>query len=340
MDAKSYNPYNQTQYETGQPQQFAADQSQQYGGAAPPQYSEYASGSGSTVVVDVNTGYAQNGESAPPTDAATIKSIYGGVSGINLLTEADTIILLDDSESTGTFGYWALLEKMLSYLGPVVATYDPNGISMYCLNARGPSVDNVAEGIAGQGWNDLVSADQIQQIFRSTMPMGTTPIYDRLAHILIPYLSRLVENPSNRPRPINVLVLTDGVADDTEGVEELIVEVCEMLDKANAPNNQVGIQFVQVADLEVATRHIRATAKPHEVESLIQKAAIDAECSSAWLRKLDDFTDRTKNPGNSVTRDIVDTKDSKEVLTTGGYTPKNLVKILIGALSKRHDRMQ
>lgn len=341
MDAKSNNPYTggeaQSYYNTSESQSQYPPASESQYPAAPPQYTQYADPAGNTVVVDTNTGYAQNGSSAPPTDAAAIKSIYSGVSGINLLTEADTIIILDDSESMGIFGYWPIVEQMLSYLGPVVATYDPNGVSMYCLNARGPSSDDAAHGIAGQGWNDLKTGEDIQKIFRSTVPMGTTPISDKLEHVLIPYLSRLVQDPSSRPRPINVLVLTDGVADDEEGVEELVVEVCSMLDRANAPTNQLGIQFVQVADLEVATRHIRANAKPHEVEALIAKAANDAEASTGWLESLDDYA---KNPANKVTRDIIDTKNSMEVRSTGGYNPKNLVKILVGALSKRHDRMK
>lgn len=311
--------------------------------APPPAYSTGSTSASTSTAVDLNTGFSQGGATnAPPTDAATIQSIYGGISGISLLTEADTIIVIDDSESMGLYGYWPLVQRCLSYVGPVVATYDQNGITMYCLNGRGPSVDNLADGIAGQGWNDITKAEQIDAIFNSAKPMGTTPIYDRLVHILIPYLKRVSADPGNRPRPINVLVITDGVADDPEGVEELIGEVCEMLDEAKAPNNQVGIQFIQIADKEVAEKHIRATAKtPEEIQKQIRKAAEDAECSTAWLQKLDDFlVENSQRNGGNVTRDIVDTKNAKTISEEGGFNPKNLVKILVGALSKRHDRMK
>jgi len=316
-----------------------ASTSQQYENP-PPEYTQYASSSGSNVVVDASTGLAQNAATEPPSDPAVIKSIYDSVSGIKILEESDTIIVIDDSESVGIYGYWPLVEKMLCHVGPVVATYDPNGITMYCLNSRGPSQDDIAEGIAGRGWNGITKAAEIREIFQSTTPMGTTPIYDKLVDILTPYLARVTQGgTSNRPRPINILVLTDGVADDTEGVEELIGEVCEVLDGVSAPNNQIGLQFVQVADVEVATRFINSTSKPaHEKEALIKRAINDEECSSAWLRNLDDFM--KSGASSNVTRDIVDTKSSKEILATGGYNPKNLVKILVGAMSKRHDRMQ
>lgn len=304
----------------------------------PPAYSAGASTStSSSAPVDLNTGFSQNGAGGPPTDPATIESVYGTISGISLLKEADTIIVIDDSESMGLYGYWPLVKKCLSYLGPVVGHYDPNGITVYCLNGRGDSKDNMALGIAGQGWNDIKTAAQIEAIFDSAKPMGTTPIYDRLTHILIPYLNRVGTDPNNRPRPINILVVTDGVADDPEGVEELIGEVCAELDNAKAPNNQIGLQFIQIADLVVAEQHIRATTtNPQEIQTKINKARDDAECSTAWLKKLDDNLVGSEE----VTRDIVDTKNATDINAEGGFNPKNIVKILVGALSKRHDRMK
>jgi len=306
----------------------------------PPAYSA-ASSSSASAAVDPNTGFSQNSAGGPPTDPATIKGIYDSISGISLLTETDTIVVIDDSESMGLYGYWPLVKHCLSYVGPVVSTYDPDGITMYCLNGRGPSKDNMAKGIAGEGWNDITTAAQVEAIFNSAKPMGTTPIYDRLTHILIPYLNRVASDPNNRPRPINILVVTDGVADDPEGVEELIGDVCEMLDEAQAPNNQIGIQFIQIADLQVAEEHIRKTcSNPAEISQKLKKAADDAETSAGWLTNLDDNLVKDKDQGGRVTRDIVDTKNANVIKAEGGFNPKNLVKILVGALSKRHDRMK
>jgi len=326
MNSKaSYNPYKHTEF---------AD--------APPDYSSIAGPSGSAITVDLNTGLCRDQTSAPPSDPDAIRSIYGGISGINVLSEVDTVIVIDDSESMKNFGYWALVKMCLQYVGPVVTAYDPNGVTVYCLNARGPSKDNLAEGIAGYGWNDITSHTDIDEIFNKVKPMGTTPIYDRLLDILTPYINRVNKDPDNRPRPINVLVLTDGVADDTDGVEELIGEICGLLDENNAPANQVGIQFVQIGDLKVAETYIRANnEKPADQERLIAKAAEDLEASAAWLRKLDDYlVENSKKNNGPVTRDIVDTKSARSLLSEGGFTPKALVSLLVGAMSRRHDRMQ
>jgi len=308
----------------------------------PPAYSAPSSSTNPFLdppLVDVSTGFGANDE-YPPSDEESVRGVYGSISGISLLSEADTLVVIDDSESMGKYGYWALVERVLRYIGPVITTYDPNGISVWMLNGRGPSAPNLAEGIAGQGWNDIKTTQQIRDIFARSTPMGTTPIYDRLEHIVTPYMARLAKGPT-RPRPINVLVITDGCADDPEGVEELAEEICELLDEHGAPNNQFGIQFIQIGDMEVATRHIRSTlGNTPEAEKLINKARDDLEQSTAWLKKLDDYlVEESAAKGGKISRDIFDTKNASDVRNEGGFNPKGIVKIVIGALSKRHDRM-
>lgn len=294
---------------------------------------------GSQPLVDVSTGFGANDE-YPPSDEESVRSVYGSISGINLLSEADTIIIIDDSESMGKYGYWALVERVLRYIGPVVTTYDPDGLSIWMLNGRGPSTPNLADGIAGQGWNNIRRTQEIRDIFDKSTPMGTTPIYDRLEHIVTPYMARLAKGPT-RPRPINILVITDGCADDPEGVEELAEEICEMLDDNSAPTNQFGIQFIQIGDMEVATRHIRSTlGNTPEADKLIRKARDELEQSTAWLKNLDDYlVEKSAARGGKISRDIFDTKNANDVRKEGGFNPKGIVSIVVGALSKRHDRM-
>lgn len=291
-------------------------------------------------LVDVSTGFGANDE-YPPSDEESVRGVYGKISGINLLSEADTVIIIDDSESMGIYGYWALVERVLRYIGPVITTYDPNGISVWMLNGRGPSKPNLGEGIAGQGWNGIKNTQEIRDIFAKNTPMGTTPIYDRLGHIVTPYMSRLAQGPT-RPRPMNVLVITDGSADDPEGVEELADEICELLDENSAPNSQFGIQFIQVGDMEVATKHILAKhGNTPEAQKLINRARDDLEQSTAWLKMLDDYlVEKSAAKGGKITRDIFDTKNASDVRNEGGFNPKGIVSIVVGALSKRHDRMK
>ena len=75
-------------------------------------------------------------------------------------------------------------------------------------------------------------------------PQGGTPTAARLNGILRPYLKLVEEKGSDAVKPLNVIVITDGVASDD--VETVILNAAKKLDKYDAPGWQVGIQFFQV----------------------------------------------------------------------------------------------
>ena len=82
------------------------------------------------------------------------------------------------------------------------------------------------------------------------------------------------KNP-RRPKPLNLIAITDGEADDRVEVEEYLRDdIAAQLDQWNAPKSYIGIQFVQVGDDQQAAK---------------------------WLRELDD--DLAKEP-DSTLRDV------------------------------------
>lgn len=105
-------------------------------------------------------------------------------------------------------------------------------------------------------------------------------------------------------KPRNYIVITDGEATDSgdDRLKPVIVKLMKMLDKRNAPLNQLGIQFVQVGDDENAR---------------------------AFLEKLDDQISGAR------TRDIVDTFPYDKL--NGDIGADHLVKMLLGSISKRID---
>ena len=54
------------------------------------------------------------------------------------------------------------------------------------------------------------------------------------------------------PKKLNLIIITDGKADDKQEVEDYIVETARELDRLRAPAAQIGIQFVQIGEDEDA----------------------------------------------------------------------------------------
>ena len=82
-------------------------------------------------------------------------------------------------------------------------------------------------------------------------PLGGTPTGTRLNQILKPYISELAESLERQAhgheatvKPLNIIVITDGVPSDD--VESVIVSAARKLDGMSAEPWQVGVQFFQV----------------------------------------------------------------------------------------------
>ena len=135
--------------------------------------------------------------------------------------------------------------------------------------------------------------------------------------MLKPYLARCVDAHTRglvggveaHVKPLNVIVITDGVP--TDDVESTILNVCKKLEAVDAVPWQIGIQFFQVGEEMGAREH---------------------------LKELDDELEGRCAGG----RDIVDTVPYDSVkgrsVLTGEEAGKEVLKVVLGAVNRRLDR--
>jgi hypothetical protein len=218
------------------------------------------------------------------------------------LTEFDTKFLIDDSGSMAGRS-WRETTAALTAITPICTAHDSDGIDVYFLNHRNPQDPT-------GGYTNITSTIGVESIFNSVRPLGGTPTGTRLQHILRPYLAQVeaaIERQAHGQevtvKPVNIIVITDGVASDD--VESVIVQTARKLDAWGAVPWQIGIQFFQVG------------REPEAAED---------------LQELDDALASTHQ-----IRDIVDT-----VPWTGddgqGLTADKLLKVVLGSVNRRLDR--
>ncbi|KAH7887319.1 hypothetical protein F5I97DRAFT_817456 [Phlebopus sp. FC_14] len=218
-----------------------------------------------------------------------------GEDPLEMLRKYDTVIIVDDSGSMRG-ARWEEAAKALAGLARIAAQYDSDGIDIHFLN----------NPCTACGMKD---AARVQELFQSVQPHGYTPIGERLLCLLDAYIKRLEHAKAQQTKgnsralksikPINFLVITDG--QPTDDPISVIVAAARRLDSGHFPLSQVGIQFVQVGDVQQATDYLKA---------------------------LDDELHETHK-----IRDIVDTTPYSNV----PLTEELLVKVLLGGINRRVD---
>lgn len=214
---------------------------------------------------------------------------------------------------------WREVQSALASITPICTQHDADGVDIYFLNHR--SATPAAHGKAAGGYTNVAHAATIDRIFTTVRPGGMTPTGTRLNHILKAYLRHYedgIRRAGGDPdatdvKPINVIMITDGVPSDDP--ESVLLSVAQKLDKLEAPPHQVGVQFFQVGN--------------------------EAGASEA-LRVLDD---ELSGLGGGV-RDMVDTVtfNAKAVSGTLGsgtvpvLSAEGILKTVLGAVVKRLDR--
>ncbi|KAH0558833.1 hypothetical protein GP486_004527 [Trichoglossum hirsutum] len=207
------------------------------------------------------------------------------------LSQFDTVLLIDDSGSMAGSS-WSEVAAALRHIAPICTAQVADGIDVFFLNHR-PA--NPADH------QNVTTPEAIERIFASFHPWGGTPTGARLNEVLSPYLTRYAADPEGT-KPLNIIMITDGVPSDN--VESVIINAANILDKADAPSWQVGIQFFQVGR---------------------ERGAAEA------LEKLDNGLS-----GGGI-RDMVDTVPwsgtNGEKLSAEG-----ILKVVLGAVNRRLDR--
>ncbi|BGP08282.1 hypothetical protein JCM10049v2_004129 [Rhodotorula toruloides] len=172
-----------------------------------------------------------------------------GEDALCALGKYDTVFLVDDSGSM--MGVWeAQLATALSAVVKTAAQYDDDGVDIAFFNSRERCTST--------------SSDEILEVFRRVKPRYKTPTADAVRRVLEPYMQTLEEwqrsgkeKGKPRPKPLNLVILTDGAPDDDQNPEMVLVETARRLDAGRFPPFQVGCSFVQIGNYTEAAEHLR-----------------------------------------------------------------------------------
>ncbi|KNE89696.1 hypothetical protein, variant [Puccinia striiformis f. sp. tritici PST-78] len=213
----------------------------------------------------------------------------GGEDPLAILARYDTVLLIDDSASMSTQNRWNEAAVAVAGLADTLVQYDNDGIDVYFMN----SVEHL---------RNAVSAKEISMLFQRVQPVGrSTPTDVRVEELLGIYLDRLEAGRANNLpalKPLNLIVITDGEADDPDTLAYALAGFSDRLEDAKFPLNQLGVQFIQIGNDSGATK---------------------------FLQSLDDEL----RANSHRRRDIVDTTPYQGAITT-----QFLIKALLGGINK------
>jgi hypothetical protein len=185
------------------------------------------------------------------------------------LRKYHTVFILDDSatmrepiakEGGETKSRWDVLVEALQYFGDIAAQSDDDGITISFLFNRQKDTYNVRSG--QQALDILASID----IARSQSAQLEVALWDILKEYLDTYhqyhmIRRLrlpiIKVQVQPPKPLNVIVITDGVSHDYEKVEQTLIRAARALPDLGIPQFSLGVQFLQVGSDSGATARLR-----------------------------------------------------------------------------------
>lgn len=206
------------------------------------------------------------------------------------LARFDTVFLIDDSGSMSGPN-WSQTSDALAAVVPICTAHDSDGVDIYFLNSH-------------TAHTNIRSSADVLAIFDTVRPSGATPTGRRLGDLFTRYMKAYKQD--SKIKPINIIVITDGVATDPRKLEKNIIDTAKELDKLKAKDRQIGVQFFQVGSDEAAT------------ESLVELDNSLSEVSGA--------------------RDMVDTVSWRDMNGGNGLSAEGILKVVMGGIDKRMDR--
>ncbi|GAA5819945.1 hypothetical protein JCM11251_005421 [Rhodosporidiobolus azoricus] len=246
------------------------------GAAPPPTSSKLTKSTRASSSTAPTTSYA-----ALPAEAPAPQLSKTQENALNALAKHDTCFLVDDSGSMEMF--WD--EQLAPALAAVVrfaAAYDDDGIEICFFNSRERKTSR--------------SADEILSVFHHVRPKYTTPTADAMRRVLEPYMQSFENWHANgkakgvsRPKPLNLIVLTDGAPDKDQNPEDVIVATAKRLDGLRAPPFQVGISFVQIGSYTEAAEHLRSLdddlKEKHQIRDMVDTTLFSGATNADYLLK-------------------------------------------------------
>jgi hypothetical protein len=171
-----------------------------------------------------------------------------------LLSKVRTVVLLDDSDSmtlpdhlplhgddVSSETRWDKARRIIASVAPKVTQYSRHGIDLHFLNR-----DTFYSG--------LHTDTDVYKAFNDMTPANGTPTGIRVNDILDAYMCTL--RYYQDLIPLNLLIITDGEANDKETLQWTFHEHLTNLTNHHYPAHQLGIEFMQVGDCMKATRQI------------------------------------------------------------------------------------
>ncbi|KAK4046556.1 hypothetical protein OIV83_006008 [Microbotryomycetes sp. JL201] len=218
---------------------------------------------------------------APPPPAAR----PGREDPLASLSKYDTVFLVDDSGSMEMF--WEdSLRPALAQVIDTASRYDSDGVDICFMNDRTRATSK--------------SSREIMSLFQRVWPSKSTPTASAMRRVIDPYLSELrnwqIEGkPAGypRPKPMNLIILTDGEPDRGESPEPVIVETARSLEQMRMPPYQLGIQFVQIGSDDEAARFLQSLdddlREKYGIRDMVDTTLFDSsqggEISTEYLMK-------------------------------------------------------
>lgn len=192
----------------------------------------------------------------------------------NRLKMFDTVFIVDDTGSMGMPvreddpggpSRWEVAKHALENVAKIVARYDEDGIGIRFLKAEDYNEDAIRSSERVEEILENIDVADENHGGGTEFRIQLESLIRRHLHHYEDYIEKMAEFDENskggtgmhrhpkEPKSLNVIVITDGQADDEEELEEYILEVARKLDRMNAPKNYISIQFIQIGDDERAS---------------------------------------------------------------------------------------
>lgn len=191
-----------------------------------------------------------------------------------VLRRYDVMILVDDSASM--YDLWREAEQALAGIADIVVRYDADGVDVYFLNSQ-----QYLQGAKDSG--------SIRELFQYVGPVGeSTPTEVRVEELLSPYIDACEQakrGGGTLPKPLNLLILTDGAADDPDTLAYTLTGFAKRLDDIHVPLSQLGVQFIQVGNDPEATAALRELDDELQGRDMIDTTPYQGQITSEFLIK-------------------------------------------------------
>ncbi|PLW40164.1 hypothetical protein PCANC_18251 [Puccinia coronata f. sp. avenae] len=183
-----------------------------------------------------------------------------------ILRRYHTIFLVDDSASMSINGLWREAQDALSAVASTAVQFTQEGIDIYFLNTN-------------THLRNARTAQEVNRLFSEVRPNGAcTPIEVRIEALVSHHLNQLDSlKAQGLPliKPLNLVVITDGVTDDPETLFHTILNIVSRLEEGNFKLNQVGIQFIQVGCSSEASQFLRTLEKDLKETYRVRRHIVD-----------------------------------------------------------------